>query len=78
MIGRRRSSTAASLFGGFTYYALCVYRPRSSRAQAVVASWRADPHFPRQVHTRDLLNFTLRHRCDTLVAVPVRRTSVRH
>jgi hypothetical protein len=27
----------------------------------VVASWRADPHFPRQVHTRDFLNFTLQH-----------------
>jgi hypothetical protein len=46
---------------GFTYYALYVYRPRSPRTRAVVASWMADVHFPRQIHTRDLLNFTLRH-----------------
>jgi hypothetical protein len=38
-----------------------VYCPRSSQARAVVASWRADPHFPRRIYTRDFLNFTLRH-----------------
>jgi hypothetical protein len=32
----------------------------------VVASWRADPHFPRQIHTRDFLNFALRQRRATL------------
>ena len=53
-------SCKASALSGFTYYALCVYRPRSTRAQAVVALWRADSHFPRQVHTRDFLNFALR------------------
>jgi hypothetical protein len=51
----------SSAFAGFTYYALCVYRPRSSQARAVVASWRADPHFPHQIYTRDFLNFALRH-----------------
>ncbi len=54
-------SCKASALSGFTYYALCVYRPRSTRAQAVVALWRANSHFPRQVHTRDFLNFALRH-----------------
>ena len=44
---------------GFTNYALCVYHPRSMRAWAVVASWRADPQFPRQIYTKDFLNFTL-------------------
>jgi hypothetical protein len=48
-------------FGGFTHYALCVYCPRSPRAQALIAAWRADPRFPRQIYTRDFLNFTLRH-----------------
>src|SRR5215467_5368658 len=46
---------------GFSHYALCVYRPRSMRARAVVASWRADRQFPRQIYTRDFLNFTLQH-----------------
>jgi hypothetical protein len=50
-----------SAVAGFTYYALRLYRPRSSQARAVVASWRADPHFPRQIYTRDFLTFTLRH-----------------
>lgn len=54
-------SCQSSAFAGFTYYALCVYRPRRTLARAVVASWRADPHFPRQIHTRDFLNFALRH-----------------
>jgi hypothetical protein len=27
----------------------------------VVASWLADPQFPRQIYTRDFLNFTLRN-----------------
>ena len=63
MIGPREViySCQSSAFAGFTYYALCVYRPRNSSARAVVASWRADPHFPRQIHTRDFLNFTLRY-----------------
>jgi hypothetical protein len=51
-------SCQSSAFAGFTYYALCVYRPRSILARAVVASWR---DFPRQIHTRDFLNFALRH-----------------
>jgi hypothetical protein len=46
---------------GFTHYVLCVYRPRSTRARAVVASWRADPQFPRQIYTKDFLNFALQH-----------------
>ena len=47
--------------GGFTHYALCVYRPRSPRARAVIAVWQADLRFPRHIYTRDFLNFTLRH-----------------
>jgi len=47
--------------GEFTHYALRIYRPRSPRAQALIAAWRADPRFPRQIYTRDFLNFTLRH-----------------
>jgi hypothetical protein len=46
---------------GFTQYALCVYRPHSIRARAVVASWRADPQLPRQIYTKDFLNFALQH-----------------
>jgi hypothetical protein len=54
-------SGQSSAFSGFTYYALYVYRPRSTRVRAVVASWRTDPYFPRQIHTKDFLNFALRH-----------------
>jgi hypothetical protein len=37
-------SCHSSPAGGFSYYALYVYRPRSARAKAVVASWKADPY----------------------------------
>jgi hypothetical protein len=54
-------SGQSSAFSAFTYYALYVYRPRTTRVRAMVASWRTDPHFPRQIHTKDFLNFALRH-----------------
>jgi len=54
-------SCQCSASAGFSHYALYVYRPRSAQAQAIVASWRADPTFPREIHTRDFLKFTLRH-----------------
>src|SRR5262245_40563270 len=54
-------SCQPSTSDGFSHYALYVYRPRTTRAQAVVASWRADVRFPRHIHTKDLLKFALRH-----------------
>jgi hypothetical protein len=57
--GRQICSFQCSASTGFSHHALYVYRPRSAQAHA--AAWRADPTFPREIHTRDFLKFTLRH-----------------